>query len=81
MRRSAEPPAGPGIINQNIAAEVLDRTKKLFEFVLHLSETFFAVPASVVAFKLELSGRPRKLLDTVRIQLGGNRYQADLNVS
>ena len=86
MRRSAEPPEGPGVIDENTAAEVLDQhisIQKLFELDPHLSQTFFAVPAPVVAFKLELSGRPRKLLNTVCVQLGGGLhcYQAELRVS
>ena len=78
VRRSAEPPAGPGLTDEYTTREVADQPAFSHRY---LCETFFAVPPSVVAFKLELSGRPRKLLDTVRVQLVANRYQAELKVS
>ena len=67
MRRSAEPPIGPGIIDNHV-----EKTPT-FEFDLgHLSQTLLAVPAPVVAFKLQLSGRTSKVGNTVRVQLRRN---------
>ena len=65
-RRSAEPPAGPGLTDEYTTREVTDQPA--FSHC-YLCETFFAVPPSVVAFKLELPGRPRKILDTIRVKL------------
>ena len=44
-----------------------------FEFdLVHLSQTLLAVPAPIVALKLQLSGRTSKVGNTVRVQLRRN---------